>query len=416
LQKAWAQVLQKGADKIRTSDHFFRIGGDSISAILLVSRFQQLGYQFTIPLVYQYPKLNEQALMSIQSGNMTNEPLLTKYDFPHLALSDTGFQTILTQIHQRGISLAQVEDILPCVTIQGGLLMNLTSDPSAYLIQMAIKLTGQLDVDRLVQAWASVANQHSPLRTYFIESPNTLSQGFLQVVLSSLSTSWTISDQPLDSLEVFFIENRWQGFSLQEHMVRNFVFPTTNSQVHEIIITIHHSLMDGWSLPLLLQEWMVAYHNHMLAVPPPQTNFPTVVKYISQSDPALAQVFWARYLHNAIITPAPLLYPKYIGPVGHTVYSTLLDISKAQLIQATQSIGISIATLFQAAYALVLGRLLNQDDVTFGMIISGRNLNIPSMDTVIGPCTNTVPYRAQLGSSPLGSWLESLYKDQVDMI
>ncbi|RKP34502.1 condensation domain-containing protein, partial [Dimargaris cristalligena] len=267
--------------------------------------------------------LAELTSLGVQSENIISEPLLTKYDFPHLSLSDTGFQTVLAQVHQRDIPLAQVEDIFPCIAVQGGLLMNLSSDPSMYLVQMAMKLTGQLDCDQLIQAWASVANQHSPLRTVFIESPSTLSQGFLQVVLSSLPTSWTIAVQPLDSLETFFIENRQQGFTLQEHMVRNFVFPTADSQVYDIIITIHHSLMDGWSLPLLLQQWMVAYHNPKLAVSPPPTSFTAVVRYICQSDPTLAQAFWTDYLHNAKATPAPLLYPDYIGSPGQVLRTSL---------------------------------------------------------------------------------------------
>ncbi|RKP36151.1 hypothetical protein BJ085DRAFT_19510, partial [Dimargaris cristalligena] len=409
LRQAWAQVLQKDASQINATAHFFKIGGDSISAILLVSRFQQLGYQFTVPLVYQYPRLRQQAQYLQQE---TNTMLDNSLDSQVQAKGDT----VLAQIHQRGIPLAQVEDIFPCIAVQGGLLMNLSSDPSMYLVQMAMKLTGQLDCDQLIQAWASVANQHSPLRTVFIESPSTLSQGFLQVVLSSLPTSWTIAVQPLDSLEAFFIENRQQGFTLQEHMVRNFVFPTADSQVYDIIITIHHSLMDGWSLPLLLQQWMVAYHNPKLAVSPPPTSFTAVVRYICQSDPTLAQAFWTDYLHNAKATPAPLLYPDYIGSPGHASYSTPLNISKAQLLQTTQTLGISIATLFRAAYALVLGRLLSQDDVTFGVILSGRNLNILAMDQVIGPCTNTVPCQVHLDKSHIRIWLQSLHKDQVNMI
>ncbi|RKP38782.1 condensation domain-containing protein [Dimargaris cristalligena] len=90
--------------------------------------------------------LTELTGISAQLDNMIPESILTKYDFLHLSISDTGFQNILAQIHQRGIPLAQVEDILPCIAVQGGL-MNLASDPSTYLVQMAMKITGQLDPD-----------------------------------------------------------------------------------------------------------------------------------------------------------------------------------------------------------------------------------------------------------------------------
>ncbi|RKP39294.1 condensation domain-containing protein, partial [Dimargaris cristalligena] len=375
LRHAWAQVLQMDPNSISTTDHFFRIGGDSISAILLVSKGQQLGFRLTVPLIYQYPELGQLAHYAQRTC---------------LNINETHQRQILgEELNIRHIPLTQLDDLLPCIAVQGGLLASLSKDPSSYLIQMAVTISGPLDSGRLIFAWNRVANQHAPLRTVFMESSAKQSQGFVQAVLRSSLASWTITDIPLDSLNDFFITNRRRGFNLHDQMIRNFVFPTADGLAHQVIVTIHHSLIDGWSLPLLLQQWKLAYHHPAMLVPAPLTGFSAVVDHVHKLDPIPAKAFWADYLLDAPVTPAPLLSPNYVGSPGFATYSTQLEISRSVLKSFTQQLGITLATLFQAAYAIVLGRLLDQDDVVFGVTVSGRNLDLPAMNEVLGPCTNT---------------------------
>ncbi|KAJ1972450.1 hypothetical protein H4R33_007085, partial [Dimargaris cristalligena] len=245
------------------------------------------------------------------SPSMTIEPIVTQYDFPQLALTDTEFKVIVKELNIRHIPLTQLDDLLPCIAVQGGLLASLSKDPSSYLIQMAVTISGPLDSGRLIFAWNRVANQHAPLRTVFMESSAKQSQGFVQAVLRSSLASWTITDIPLDSLNDFFITNRRRGFNLHDQMIRNFVFPTADGLAHQVIVTIHHSLIDGWSLPLLLQQWKLAYHHPAMLVPAPLTGFSAVVDHVHKLDPIPAKAFWADYLLDAPVTPAPLLSPNY---------------------------------------------------------------------------------------------------------
>ncbi|RKP35817.1 hypothetical protein BJ085DRAFT_35489 [Dimargaris cristalligena] len=351
-----------------------------------------------------------------QPRSISVEPLLTRFDFTHLQLSASEFQDIIDEFHRRRIPLDQVEDLFPCIALQGGLLTGLSTDATAYLVQIAVKFNGPLNAGRLLQAWQAVVQQHAPLRTVFLESSSKQSQGYIQAVLRSCPTTWTVSDQPLKSLDEFLVQNRQRGFTLQEHMFRNYVFPTTDSQVHDTVITFHHSLCDGWSLPLLFQAWMEAYHHPNLETSSPLAPFPSIIQCVSQFNPEPAESFWSDYLKDAPKSPAPLLSPGYIGSPGWTTYLTSVDLSKTQLTQCSQRFGVTLATLFRAAYALVLGYLLDQDEVVFGVTLSGRNLNLPGIDQTIGPCTNTLPSRVRLDHHLMADWLKAVHQGQVAMI
>ncbi|RKP38021.1 hypothetical protein BJ085DRAFT_40295, partial [Dimargaris cristalligena] len=410
LRRIWGQVLQQDPGQFDATDHFFRVGGDSISAILLVSKCRQSGYQLTVPLIYQYPELRRMAQQVQQPTSMDGN---TGVQFN---LSDTESQEISEELVRRGILPSDVEVLLPCIGVQGGLLTGLGVDPSAYTVQISIKIGGPLDFSRLIQAWNAVAKQHTPLRTMFVESSTKRSQGFVQAVVRSLSNVWTLGNKPLACLDSFLANNLRRGFVLKELMVRNFVFPTADSQLYDVIISAHHSLLDGWSMPLLLQAWMAAYHHPQLLVPSPLTSFPAVVDYVNQMDTAKASNFWATYLRDAHSTPAPMLFPGLSGASGSAIYYASIGIPKAHMLQFSQSRGITLATLFRVAYALVLGRLLDQDDVVFGVTLSGRNLDLLGMDQVIGPCINTLPFRVYLDQSPIHSWLQSLHHAQTSML
>ncbi|KAJ1978629.1 hypothetical protein H4R33_005928, partial [Dimargaris cristalligena] len=379
------------------------------------------------PLVYCRSVVNEimtqwrQSLSQLandinQSQSISLEPILTQYDFAHLQLSASELQGIINELHHRRIPLDQVEDLLPCIALQSGLLTGLSTDSTTYLVQIVFQLHGPLNVDRLLEAWQAVSQQHTILRTVFLEASSRQSRGYIQAVLRSCPTAWTISDLPLKSLDEFLTEDRRRGFTLQDHMIRNFVFPTIDSQVHDVIITFHHSLCDGWSLHLLLQAWMETYHLPNLLISNPSASFTSIVHHVRLLDSDMTQAFWIDYLKGAPSTPAPLLYPGYIGLPGSAAYFTNVRIAREQLTHCSQKFGVTLATLFRAAFALVLGHLLDQDEVVFGVTLSGRNLGLPGIDRTIGPCTNTLPLRVRMGHCLIVDWLQALHQGQMAMV
>ncbi|KAJ1906217.1 hypothetical protein IWQ60_012132, partial [Tieghemiomyces parasiticus] len=326
------------------------------------------------------------------------------------------FDALTSDLGRRGVATADVEDILPCTPMQGGLLAASLKDPTAYVVQAAVTLSGVTDLTGLRQAWEATNLRHGILRTIFVPTAAARSNGFAQVVLRQVTPVWTVADECLDSLAAFFRSNRAQGFDGHAPMVRVHIFPTDEPDQSLLVLSVHHALVDGWSLPVLLQDLCRAYTSAPGVAQAPPASFRSVVEAVVGQDTPSAQAFWTGYLKGARPTPAPMLHPDWPREPGFAELALSLDVVKADLVRTAQRSGVSLSILTRAALALVLGRCLGQDDLTVGFVMAGRNLDVPGITQVVGPCINTVPLRFRLGDQPLGEWLTSLQSDATRMI
>ncbi|KAJ1913961.1 hypothetical protein IWQ60_009003, partial [Tieghemiomyces parasiticus] len=344
------------------------------------------------------------------------QPLLTRFDAPLLQPTAQEFDTLLADMEERGIAASDVADILPCTPIQGGLLVATLQDPSAYLVQVAITLSGEVVLSRLQQALAALTQRHSVLRTVFIPTVAPRGNGLAQVVLHCSPLAWSLAEAPLPSLTDFFNANRALGFDMTRPMVRVDVFPTERSNEYLLVLAIHHALVDGWSIPLLLRDLGQLYASPDMPGQLTSPSFNTVVEQVANQDQDDARAFWVEYLRGVQPTPAPMLSTELTGEHGFAEYHCTLDVDKSRLHDAAQQFGVTLSTLLKAAYALVLAQYLDRDDLVIGFVVSGRNLDVADIANVVGPCLNTVPLRFRLMDQPIGQWLQQLQADATGMI
>ncbi|KAJ1918552.1 hypothetical protein IWQ60_007464, partial [Tieghemiomyces parasiticus] len=344
------------------------------------------------------------------------KPLWTRFDAPLLHPTAEEFSALLAHLANNGIPGDAIEDIIPCTPMQGGLLSTGVGDTTSYTIQNAVLLGGNIDVDLLLQAWESILSRYGILRTVFVFTASAHANGFAQVILSAPSSQWEVHSQPLGSIPDYFVQNRARGFDPHLPMVRAEVFPTDRADQTLLTITIHHALIDGWSLPLLLQELCECYTSADGPRSAGVSQFTQVVKHIVGQDSAEAQAFWTTYLDQAQPSPAPLVGLDLHGRPGRGTHHGTVALSKAELVHAAQRYGVNLSILLKAAYALVLSKYLGQSDVTFGFVLSGRNLDIPDMHRLIGPCLNTVPLRFRLADQLVAEWLATAQQDATRMI
>ncbi|KAJ1928323.1 hypothetical protein IWQ60_002145, partial [Tieghemiomyces parasiticus] len=344
------------------------------------------------------------------------QPLLTRFDAPLLQPTAQEFDTLLADLEERGMAASDVAAILPCTPMQGGLLVATLQDPSAYLVQAAVSFSGNVDLDRLQQAWGNLTRRHSVLRTVFIPTVAPRGNGLAQVVLQCAPLAWSLAEAPLPSLTDFLNANRALGFDMTRPMVRVDVFPTERSNEYVLILAIHHALVDGWSIPLLLRDLGQLYASPNMPGQLTSPSFNTVVEQVANQDQDEARAFWTEYLRGVQPTPAPMLSTELTGEHGFAEYHCTLDVDKSRLHDAAQQFGVTLSTLLKAAYALVLAQYLDRDDLVIGFVVSGRNLDVADIDTVVGPCLNTVPLRFRLTDQPIGQWLQQLQADATGMI
>lgn len=185
LQALWAAVLQLELASIGLDDNFFRLGGDSISAIRLATAGRNGGLGFTVAFVFKHPRLGEMANALEMDETFKIQRLVTILE---TETPDDATRDLVASVCR--INVADVENIYPCSPLQEGLMVLSVRFPGAYMAQRVYELTPGVDLDRFRSAWEMTINNHSILRTRIIEADGS-GLGSLQVVCKeSLELEW----------------------------------------------------------------------------------------------------------------------------------------------------------------------------------------------------------------------------------
>jgi amino acid adenylation domain-containing protein len=323
-----------------------------------------------------------------------------------------------------------IESIYPLSPLQQGMLFHSLAEPASglYLVQVTCMLRGRFDVAAFQRAWQRVLTRHGALRTAFVWEGQKQAQ---QVVLRDVSLpfeviSWTTlssSDQK-DRLDEFMAQERRTGFELsQAPLMRMTVFQVA-PDTWRFVWAFHHLILDGWSLGVVLDEVVRLYEAYSrggeleLAPPRPYSDY---IRWLGREDPAAAEAFWRdrlRGLQGPTIVPVDVdLRPQVVHtPEDHVEHLVSLPAAlTAQLTQWARVNRLTLSTIAQGLWALLLSRYTQEEDVVFGCTVSGRPPDLPSAETIVGLFINTLPLRARVPfSRPALPWLHELQQQQAE--
>ncbi|KAJ1970551.1 hypothetical protein H4R34_006026, partial [Dimargaris verticillata] len=289
---------------------------------------------------------------------------------------------------------------------------------------MAFHIDGPLDVDRYRQCWQQVSQRHSILRTKFITTDLVLDHSALQVILPSVDTTWsyTAQDHSLDDgfAEQYFVRDRQNGFAFDgSPLMRLALFKVSDTE-HQLFWTFHHALLDAWSTHIVLDEVMALYHEQPLQ---PAVQYHTYLAHLARQPAKATQSFWQEFLHNVQPTPdlqLPRVHATSPLPTTpkHHVHQKVLNRTLTEVHAFCRNMGITTNNLLRGLWALALGRYLGDaKEVTFGVMVSGRNVPVDGIDDMVGVCINTVPFRVKLDSQqPLQGWLWDIHCQSGDIM
>ncbi|MCG7525850.1 amino acid adenylation domain-containing protein [Streptomyces sp. OfavH-34-F] len=295
----------------------------------------------------------------------------------------------------------QLEDVLPLTPLQAGMYFHALYDSHAvdvYTAQFVFDLEGPVDAATLRAAVAGLLRRHANLRVGFLhedlDEPVQAVAAEVPVPLEELDLTGT--DEAPDRLTAFLAEDRTRRFDLATPPLLRFTLVRTAPDRHRLVMTSHHILFDGWSLPLLVRELFELY-----AAGGDDTALPRVTPYraylvwLSQQDRAAALDAWAAALDGV---ETPTLLAERDGPDGpaelpETLVLDLDEATTTRLRETARAHGITLNTLVQGAWGLLLGHLTGRDDVVFGTTVSGRPPEIPGIESMVGLFINTVPVR-----------------------
>ncbi len=343
---------------------------------------------------------------------------------------------LLTKLTQQQLdellrNTPQLEDIYPLSSVQQGMLFHSVYEREAgvYFDQMLFKIHGHLNVSALQQAWQHLVDLQPVLRTSFhwqnLEQP-------LQIVHRQVALPWEVHDwqslspvQQQQQLETFLQTDRKQGFELVKAPLLRLTLIQVAEDDYYFIWSNHHLLMDGWSLPLLFKEILTYYEalrQREQITPEARRPYRDYIAWLQQQNLSKAESFWREML-KGFTTPTPLPLGTNRAAGSFHQQETSYDKQEIKLSKATttalQSLArqyqLTLNTVIQGAWALLLNFVSSESDVVFGSTVSGRPPALVGSESIIGVFINTLPLRTQVEpQETLPSWLKKLQDQQVE--
>ncbi|WP_446940921.1 non-ribosomal peptide synthase/polyketide synthase [Pseudomonas aeruginosa] len=337
---------------------------------------------------------------------------LTPSDFP-LARLDQA------RLDQLPLAPCEVEDLYPLSPMQQGMLFHSLYQQEAgdYINQLRVDIDG-LHPESFRAAWQAALDEHDVLRSGFLwqgafETPLQVVRKRVEVPFSVLD--WRGREDLAAALDELAAGEGRLGFDLSDAPLLRLVLVRTDEERYHLIYTNHHILMDGWSNSQLLGEVLQRYRGET----PPRSGgrYRDYIAWLQRQDAALAEAFWLprlRQLDEPTRLGQSIAQARQRGK-GYAERLRELDGEQTwRLAELAREQKITVNTLVQAAWLMLLQRYTGQDSVAFGATVAGRPAELNGIEEQIGLFINTLPVIASpLPQQSLASWLQAVQGENL---
>lgn len=322
-----------------------------------------------------------------------------------------------------------IEDFYPLSPMQAGMLFHTLLSPNTgvYVEQTTCPVTGELNASVFRRAWERVAERHSVLRTFLVwedlKNPIQMVRRKIEIPLAQYDWRGLPPAERERRLQAFLEEDRLLGIDLSAApLMRLALFQTANKE-YLCLWTRHHTIIDGWSATVVFNEVFAqykAFSNGGRLEPADAQPYRKYIAWLQKQDLATAEDYWRRVLYG-FTTPTPLGVDRRIEvqPAGEKLYGEqgirLTEQSTAALQSVARRHRLTLNTVVQGAWALVLSRYSGEQDVLFGAVVSGRPAELVGAESMVGLFINTLPVRVQVSPGEVVlSWLTKLQEQQAE--
>ncbi|ANN20077.1 non-ribosomal peptide synthetase [Amycolatopsis orientalis] len=316
---------------------------------------------------------------------------------------------------------SRIEEIWPLSPLQAGLLFHAVYDgegPDVYIGHWILDLTGPVDAARLRAAWETLLARHAPLRACFRQRK---SGETVQIIARQVDLPWrevdlSHLDDPGKAVRELAEEDRTTRFDLAQAPLLRLTFLRLGDDTYRLVVTCHHTIMDGWSLPIVLDEMSRLYGESPDL--PEVTSYRDYLAWLGRQDKEKSLAAWAERLRGVdeptLVVPAD---PGRAPAEPESVEAGLPENLTRSLGELARAHGLTLNTVVQGAWALVLAQLAGRTDVVFGAAVSARPPDLPGVEGMVGLFLNTVPVRVRLsGSTPVVELLTEVQRRQSALI
>ncbi len=391
LAAVYADVL--GLERIGIDDDFFSMGGDSIRSIQVVTRARDRGLEVTPRQVFDARTVAALGAVAGETGAGTAET----ETYEPLSLVGLGPDE-LKALKRKYSGLA---DVWPLTALQSGMLFHTLLGESGkddYQMQLSFRLHGHVDPKRMRAAGQALLRRHANLRTAFVDDGKG---GHVQVVLDEVTLPWwkadlrsVPEDYLADALNRLLTEDHAVSFDLTAPPLLRLALVRTGDERYELVLTAHHLLFDGWSELILLEELLRLYAaGGDPAALPPVRDFRVFLSWLAKQDADAAARAWAAELDG--VDGPTLLASGDKEVAGSGIDKVEVSVRAGDLARRAAESRVTVNTLLQGAWAVLLGQLTGRQDVVFGTTVAGRPPGLPGVESMIGSFINTVPVRVR---------------------
>ena len=368
---------------------FFRLGIDSVSAIHFAQKLREVNFNVRSSDIMRYSCIgafskhlsskidSRQADLINQKNKESRLPHDLGIGFPLLAEDDT------------------IDALYPCVPLQSGMITKtLASSGDLYVHHHALRLSYGIEASKLQEAWDIVVNTNDILRTSFHFAPQA-DVTWVAAVHKTFPIRWTETafggsiDQFLETLSRRMVYRKEVAFERPPHQV-NLVACGAD---RFFIISMHHALYDGLSVPLILDALTIAYKQGKGLDRP---SFQAASNLITAQQSTSIN-FWARQLHA--YQAVELQKHQTDDPVDMIITEKPIASNISRVLRGCKEMDVTLQAVCLLAFSKVLSCLLERRDIVFGHVVAGRSLPIECCENIIGPLFNTVPFRLKLDQS-----------------
>ncbi len=306
--------------------------------------------------------------------------------------------------------MKNVEDIYPLTALQKGLLFHSISSPHSglYFEQSCLSLTGHLDLDAFARCWQQVLDRHPALRTAFLweDLDEPLQVVRAQVEFDLRLLDWTSLPAPdrrpcLDSL---LQQDRQEGFRLDHAPLLRVTLVALADDAHHLIWSHHHLLLDGWSNAVVLDEVFTLYEGYRAGRQvrlEPVRPYRDYMAWLGKQDQSKAEQYWRRTL-KGVKRATALVGEKARHSdkgedkgCGEVRWAVSKEVSQGLSREARKQ-KVTLNTMLQCVWAIIMSRYSGQREVVFGAVVSGRPAEMAGVERMVGLMINTLPVRVRV--------------------
>ncbi|WP_344946600.1 amino acid adenylation domain-containing protein [Actinomadura miaoliensis] len=393
LCEIFAEVLE--TERVGVDDDFFTLGGDSILSIMVSGRANRAGLAIGPQEVFEH---RTPAALAAAAGEVAGAPGHAT-TAPLISLTDEERDRLAR------ISPVPVEEVWPLSPLQEGLFFHSSYDTGAldvYTAQVAFDFPYRVDAGRLRAACAAMLARHDALRAGFtgdgLRQPVQFIGAGPEPALEEFDLSALDPERRREAVESVLAADRRRRFDLARPPLFRMLLIRLGDDTDRLVLTHHLILWDGWSAWLFFEQLIALYERHGDGshLSPPGS-YRDYLAWLDGQDTGRAAAAWRDAL-------AGLDEPTLVGPVDRALEPVIPDRCRAELsrplterlYKAVRRHGLTLNTVFSAAWALVLSNATGRDDVVFGTAVAGRPGDVPRVESVIGMFLNTVPVRVAL--------------------